>query len=202
VRINPEKKEDRERVAQELLRVTLRLASEHGFVSLGLREVARAANIAPTSFYRHFADMEELGRALIQGLAAPFIEGWAAPVPAQERAEALAATIASRALSATGEDPELMRFILAEERGAIAGFRQALAGLLSTVSVRLKDAIWSEVPGAGASAEQAAEAILVLILAACAELLDQGSERSRAIAERLGAQIRALLAGAGVKGKP
>src|ERR1051326_2609886 len=56
VRINPEKKEDRERVARELLRVPLRLAAAHGFVSLGLREVSRAADIAPTSFYRHFAD--------------------------------------------------------------------------------------------------------------------------------------------------
>ena len=76
MRINPEKREDRERVAQELLRVTLRLAAAHGFVSLGLREVSRAADIAPTSFYRHYADMEELGRELIESLAGPFIAGF------------------------------------------------------------------------------------------------------------------------------
>src|SRR5262249_7061979 len=112
VRINPEKKEDRERVAQELLRVTLRLANEHGFVSLGLREVSRAAEIAPTLFYRHFADMEELGRALIDGLAGPFIDGWIDAAKTVAGAERRVLAIAAQALAETSRDPELMRFVL------------------------------------------------------------------------------------------
>ena len=96
VRINPEKKEDRERVAHALLRVTLRLAYAHGFVSLGLREVSRAADIAPTSFYRHFADMEELGRALIENLAGPFIEQWIAHAQAEAPAGGTFALVVAR----------------------------------------------------------------------------------------------------------
>ncbi len=42
------------------------LASGRSFDTLSLREVAKLAGIAPTSFYRHFHDMEGLGLALIE----------------------------------------------------------------------------------------------------------------------------------------
>ena len=42
------------------------LASGRSFDTLSLREVARLAGIAPTSFYRHFHDMEGLGLTLIE----------------------------------------------------------------------------------------------------------------------------------------
>jgi AcrR family transcriptional regulator len=49
-----------------LLEAALRqLSAERGFSSLSLREVAREAGIAPTSFYRHFADLDSLGMALV-----------------------------------------------------------------------------------------------------------------------------------------
>ena len=41
------------------------LASGRSFDTLSLREVAKLAGIAPTSFYRHFHGMEDLGLALI-----------------------------------------------------------------------------------------------------------------------------------------
>ncbi|WP_397450150.1 TetR family transcriptional regulator [Pseudomonas sp. NA-150] len=41
------------------------MASGRGFGSLSLREVAKTAGIVPTGFYRHFADMDQLGLALV-----------------------------------------------------------------------------------------------------------------------------------------
>ena len=41
------------------------LSAEKSFSNLSLREVAREAGIAPTSFYRHFKDMDELGLAMV-----------------------------------------------------------------------------------------------------------------------------------------
>jgi len=38
------------------------------FASISLREVAKTAGIVPTSFYRHFDDMEELGLAMVDEL--------------------------------------------------------------------------------------------------------------------------------------
>ncbi|WP_296251905.1 TetR family transcriptional regulator [Pseudomonas sp. UBA4194] len=41
------------------------MASGRGFGSISLREVAKAAGIVPTGFYRHFEDMDQLGLALV-----------------------------------------------------------------------------------------------------------------------------------------
>ena len=41
------------------------LSAERSFTSLSLREVAREAGIAPTSFYRHFKDVDELGLTMV-----------------------------------------------------------------------------------------------------------------------------------------
>lgn len=36
-----------------------------GFGELSLRSIAKQANVVPTAFYRHFADMDELGLSLV-----------------------------------------------------------------------------------------------------------------------------------------
>lgn len=52
---------------QLLLTVTARaLATGRSFDTMSLREIAKLAGIAPTSFYRHFHHMEDLGLALIE----------------------------------------------------------------------------------------------------------------------------------------
>jgi AcrR family transcriptional regulator len=58
--------ERRQQTRQALLDAAL-LYVEAGesFESLSLRQVARAAGIVPTAFYRHFASMDELGLALV-----------------------------------------------------------------------------------------------------------------------------------------
>jgi AcrR family transcriptional regulator len=45
-----------------------------GFGSLSLREVAKTAGIVPTGFYRHFADMDELGLVLVSEVGQTFRE--------------------------------------------------------------------------------------------------------------------------------
>ncbi|MGH8530999.1 MAG: HTH-type transcriptional repressor FabR [Nevskiales bacterium] len=51
---------------EDLIAAALKLLGPHRSVStLSLREVARAAGIAPNSFYRHFRDVDELAVALI-----------------------------------------------------------------------------------------------------------------------------------------
>ncbi len=45
-----------------------------GFGSISLREVAKAAGIVPTGFYRHFDDMDQLGLALVNEVGETFRE--------------------------------------------------------------------------------------------------------------------------------
>ncbi|WP_372777420.1 HTH-type transcriptional repressor FabR [Litorivivens sp.] len=52
--------------AQDLMNAAVKLLDSHRSVSsLSLREIARAAGIAPNSFYRHFRDVDDLAVALI-----------------------------------------------------------------------------------------------------------------------------------------
>ena len=48
------------------------MESGRGFGSLSLREVAKTAGIVPTGFYRHFADMDQLGLALVYEVGQTF----------------------------------------------------------------------------------------------------------------------------------
>ncbi|MCG6118192.1 MAG: TetR family transcriptional regulator [Aquimonas sp.] len=41
------------------------MGAGRSFASLGLREIARAAGLAPAAFYRHFPNLDELGLALV-----------------------------------------------------------------------------------------------------------------------------------------
>src|SRR6185503_4784121 len=59
--------ERKQRTRNHLLESALRLMEEgRSFTSLGLREVTRAAGVVPTSFYRHFEDMDQLALALVE----------------------------------------------------------------------------------------------------------------------------------------
>jgi AcrR family transcriptional regulator len=204
LRINPEKKEEKERVAHNLLRATLRLASAHGFAGLGLREVAREAAIAPTSFYRHFSDMEQLGLALIDGLVGPFVGGFL--VRAKEAwsdtgsvdpAE-LVFALGTHALAGVQADPELMRFVLAERVGCVGSFRAALTRQLSLLSKALQQH-FRDSPSKRTLPAFAADAVLVLILDACARALEEGAEIP-ALGDALRQQLRLLLTGSGGAG--
>ncbi|MGX5219236.1 TetR family transcriptional regulator [Pseudomonas segetis] len=56
---------------QLLLEAALRLtANNRNLKSLGIRELAREAGLNPNTFYRHFSDIDDLGLAAIDQLAA------------------------------------------------------------------------------------------------------------------------------------
>jgi AcrR family transcriptional regulator len=60
------RKQQKQETRQKLMDAAAsELASGRSFDTLSLREVAKLSGIAPTSFYRHFHDMEGLGLALI-----------------------------------------------------------------------------------------------------------------------------------------
>jgi AcrR family transcriptional regulator len=60
-----QQKQQREKTSQSLIEAALELSAAQGYASLSLRSVARKAGIAPTSFYRHFREIDELGLAIV-----------------------------------------------------------------------------------------------------------------------------------------
>lgn len=201
LRPKPEKVEERERIRLSLLRATVALAAKHGFAGLGLREVARGADIAPTSFYRHFTDMEELALALIAELLGPLLSRWneRATVPASDSPERIKSLI-DEVLRTVREEPELMRFILAERVGAVATCRAALRRKLSELAAVLHKHVLlsgrrTRDEGEG-ELEARSEAAVVLLLEGAAlalELLPTDARGLERLRRSLESQLRLLL---------
>ena len=187
LRASPEKKEEKERVRLALLKATLQVAAAHGFASLGLREVAREAGIAPTSFYRHFADMDELGRALINEFVAPVLSQLEAAVKQAAAAKGDVATaLVDAALQAVQQDRQLVRFLLAEQAGAFPSFRSSLREKLDALAQVLQAASHCE-PGM-------ARAAVVLLLDELNRLLELTGDEVGARAERRAEALKNLSA--------
>jgi AcrR family transcriptional regulator len=192
LRASLEKKEEKERVRLGLLRAALQLAAAHGFASIGLREVSREAGIAPTSFYRHFADMEELGTALIRELLGRELRGLAERAGAAPR-EALVPALVDAALAALTRDAELMRFAVAERVGAHASLRALLraeqAELARAISASSGTARDDQAPP-----PWAADAAAGVLFDFCGKALDEAPARRAALREPAIWAIQQLLA--------
>lgn len=57
--------QQKQHTRQALLDAALSLMADRSLDALSLREVAQAAGVVPTAFYRHFASVEELGLVLV-----------------------------------------------------------------------------------------------------------------------------------------
>lgn len=193
-RASLEKREEKERVRAELMRAALHLGAAHGFSSLGLREVAREAGIAPTSFYRHFADMEELGMAIIRELAGSALRGWGERASAAGGGEASLTALVDAMLAERTRDAELLRFLVAERAGAFAGFRALLRAELLLLSGSLQAALGGELQ------PWAAEAAVALLFDGCARALDETELRLPTLRSSLIAALRQQLAVTGSEG--
>jgi AcrR family transcriptional regulator len=60
-----ELKEQKKKTSNALIKAAIEICEEEGYASLSIRSVARKTGIAPTSFYRHFRDIDELGVAIV-----------------------------------------------------------------------------------------------------------------------------------------
>lgn len=188
-RTSLQKKSEKDRVRAGLLRAALRLGAAHGFASLGLREVAREAGIAPTSFYRHFADMQELGVALSSELVGETVAEVCDALRAPEGD--LVEALWSAMFAACVRDPELARFFVAERAGASPELRASLQRQLSVLAEALALACNSTLPEP--PPPSAADAAVVLLIDACARALDEPQEQRTALREACTWAINRLL---------
>jgi AcrR family transcriptional regulator len=119
--------ERKERTRQRLLDVTLDLIADRSLASISLREVARAAGIVPTAFYRHYASTDELGVDLVDECMRPLRQGLrdarkgraAHGDIIEETVEVLARQVRAH--------PQQFRFLSRERYGGIGTVRRAIA---------------------------------------------------------------------------
>ncbi len=197
LRTKPEKKEEKEKTRVELVRAALRLAASFGFASLSLREVSREAAIAPTSFYRHFGDMEELGIAILEGTVQPALHELS---EACRKAASLKrdpfVSLVEAMLAAVDDDPNLFRFLFAERVGGSKPFRSAAARSVRLLTDDFEQVLADQGTGTPGTRSSAAEAAVIITLELGFQGLDATHEQRLALLARARKQMKLVAAGA------
>ncbi|MFI8341818.1 TetR family transcriptional regulator [Streptomyces sp. NPDC085639] len=139
----------RRRTRRALLDAALAELAERSLGSLGLREVTRAAGVAPTAFYRHFRGMDELGTVLVEealaSLHATVREILAATGDAARRGEAVVRLISEL----VRDRPAHVRFLVRERHGGVPAVRDAIAAQLDVFADEIGVALGSDPVSAG-----------------------------------------------------
>ncbi len=172
------------------------LSAERSLSGLSLREVAREAGIAPTSFYRHFQDMEELGLTLVDegGLTLRQLMR-----QARQRIESGGSVIQTSIMTFMeflDSRPNVFRLLLRERSGTSPAFRAAVARELQHFSAELTDYLLSRGYGDPEQIQLLSDAMVTLVFSSGADALDMTKEERNILAGRLIMQLRMLARGA------
>ncbi|MFJ4923672.1 TetR family transcriptional regulator [Streptomyces sp. NPDC088725] len=147
------RQERKQKTRQALMDAALRLLEDQGLSSLGLREVTRAVDMAPTAFYRHFRDTADLGVALVgQALGelhGMVLDALADTVSAEERIDGAVEVIARHVRAY----PAHVRFIARERHGGVRLVREAIAAELRRFGDEVASALAAQPASEGWSEE-------------------------------------------------
>lgn len=116
---------------QRLLETALDATVGGAFTNLSLRELTRRVGIVPTGFYRHFADMDELGLALVDeafGTLQDMIRSVREdPIPPEDMIRGSVGVLAEH----VDQRPSHFRFIAREIYGGSRALRDAIRDRLA-----------------------------------------------------------------------
>lgn len=172
------------------------LDEQRSLSSISLREVARAAGIAPTSFYRHFKDIDELGLTLVDeaGLALRQLMRQARLRIAS--GGGVISTSVDTFMEFITANNNVFRLLLREHTGTSTAFRAAVLREIKHFNVELTDYTMSSTGLPYNIANLQAEAMVKLVFSAGAEALDAPDEQKAIVAERVKLQLRFVVNGA------
>jgi len=177
------------------------LSADHSFSNLSLREVAREAGIAPTSFYRHFKDMNELGLTMVDEAGLTHRQLMRQARRRIESGGSVITTSIVTFMEFIDNSSNQFRLLLRERSGTSKAFRAAVAREIKHFILELAHYLESETPCDPTHAYIQAEAMVTLVFNAGAEALDiEGTQREELV-ERLIWQLRYIARGATLYGR-
>lgn len=189
--------QQKERTRRSLIEAAFsQLSAERSFASLSLREVAREAGIAPTSFYRHFRDVDELGLTMVDESGLMLRQLMRQARQRIAKSGSVIKTSVSTFMEFIGNNPNAFRLLLRERSGTSAAFRAAVAREIQHFIAELADYLEVENHIPRSFAEAQAEAMVIIVFSAGAEALDVGLEQRKQLEERLVLQLRMISKGA------
>lgn len=186
-----------------LIRGALQLmASGKSFGELSLRSIAREAGVVPTAFYRHFADMDELGQSLVDetfvALRRMMREVWRQSNGYRH----VIRTSVEVYLDYVQKHPDVFVFFVRERHGGSAALRAAIGRELDFFVQMLDQAIADEPRIAHMTPHERAmfaHLIVATVVNLTGDLVDQilrGEKDLDAVAQRAMHQLRLIALGA------
>jgi AcrR family transcriptional regulator len=186
--------------AEDIISAAVSLLGTHRSVSsLGLREIARAANIAPNSFYRHFRDVDELTVGLIDQ-AGRSLRGIIREARLRLSPERSAIRTSVEAfMDQLDSEDKYLQILLREMSIGSEAFRRAADRELTHFEDELRDEIIRIQITVGAHTYEpalASKAITRLVFAMGAAAADATAEERKEISEQIIVMLRMIMTGA------
>ena len=172
------------------------LSAEKRFSTLSLREVAREAGIAPTSFYRHFGDMDELGLEMVDEAGLMLRQLMR---QARKRIDAGGSVIAVSVgtfFEFITNSPNIFRLLLRESSGTSQAFRTAAAREIKHFVDELAEYIAQKNGYSQYISYVQAEGIVTIVFTAGANALDMNKSERDQLKQRVILQLRMIAKGA------
>ncbi len=193
--------EQKQSTRRAVIDSALKLSAERGFSSLSLRGIAKEAGIAPTSFYRHFADMDELGLALVDEVGMSLrqlVREARRRVDESGKGSVIRASIQTF-LEFVTKNENLFRLLLGEGSGSPPHFRRAIAKEIQRFTEDLAEDLIREAEATErpiAHVHHAAEAMVTVAFNLGASSIDLAREERLAVIERIIIEVRMIMRGA------
>lgn len=173
------------------------LSAEKSFSSLSLREVSRQAGIAPTSFYRHFTDMNELGLTMVDEAGVTLRSLMRHARERIDKGGSVIHTSVDTFMEFIEKKSNVFRLLLHEKTGTSKAFRVAvyrenqrfideLADFLA-IYTNHDDFVFTQIE---------ADALVTLVFNIGGEALDVSTKQRQQLAQRAKAQLRMISIGA------
>ena len=172
------------------------LSAEKSFSNLSLREVAREAGIAPTSFYRHFRDMDELGLTMVDEAGLILRQLMRQARKRLERGGSVIVISVETFFEFIHNSPNVFRLLLRESSGTSQEFRTAAAREIKHFVDELAEYIMHRNGISPDLAYVQSEGMVTIVFTAGANALDMNNKEREQLKERVILQLRMLAKGA------
>jgi len=189
--------QQKEKTRRQLIDAALgQLSAERSFSSLSLREVAKEAGLAPTSFYRHFSDMDELGLTLVDEAGLTLRQLMRQSRQRIEKGGSVIKISVHTFMEFIEDNGNIFRLLLRERSGTSAAFRSAVNREISYFTLELRDYIQLANNLAVEVAYLQANAAVIIVFNAGSDALDANKKERELLAERTIQQLRFIARGA------
>lgn len=187
---------ERDEIVQAALAL---LGPDRSVSTLSLREVARAAGIAPNSFYRQFRDIDELAVALIDeaGTSLRSIIRRARERLQDDRSFIVMSV--ETFMEKLDADDQLLQLLLREGMAGSAAYRKAVDGQLQFFEDELREDLIRITDAAGRPVNDPfalARGITRIVFSLGTMALDRSQDERLVIAEQMTTIVRMMISGA------